>query len=372
MRRVLFSGYYGQGNAGDDVFCSVAALLRNRAEVDYDPWFLAWTLPLLASESVPVHQRLPSWLPSRVRISSSAVACHNVVQFGGSTLQRLNPTRTVLLRLAQSRLIRLSAIGVSVGPFASHGDAADVRAFLGSCKEVVVRDQRSLTAASELGVSPTLGFDPAVLLRELIGRGQSPEQTTAAPIIGVSISAAGLDEPQGVNYLGPRFTRLASLVRGAHNRTGAEIRVINMQSNSRDGDDRATAWLVEQLKECRGVSLHTHSGDVVQTFEAIRGCTVVVGVRLHSCILAYAAGVPFVQIDYHAKCRDFLETVGAQCARAESTLDNLDEVAQMLDLAIAGRWPKPTVAAADAASRCLAALGATRIWHGVDYVGSRR
>ena len=48
MRKVLFSGYYGHGNAGDDVFCAIAGLLRRQPHTDYFPWFLAESVPSLA------------------------------------------------------------------------------------------------------------------------------------------------------------------------------------------------------------------------------------------------------------------------------------------------------------------------------------
>ena len=124
--------------------------------------------------------------------------------------------------------------------------------------------------------------------------------------------------------------------------------------------------LAARLDATGPVEVHTHRGDVVSTLEAIRGCTAVIGVRLHSCILAYSVGVPFVLVDYHSKCGDFLETIGAPHARADTTLDNLDAVAHALERALARTQGPPRVPAAVAVDRCLAALGATRVWHGLN------
>jgi polysaccharide pyruvyl transferase WcaK-like protein len=366
MRKVLFSGYYGHGNAGDDVFCAIAGLLRRQPQTDYFPWFLAESVPSLAGPSVLAHQRIPRWVPARARVVTSALACRHVVQFGGSTLQRLTPTRAILMKMARAHSIQLSAVGVSIGPFATVEAARDVQRFLATCTEVVVRDHRSLEAANELGLQATLGFDPAVLLPGLVERTGALASTSARPTIGVSISAAGLNEHPDDSERGPRFTRLASLLKNAQLETGALIRLINMQSNCVAGDDRATAWLAARLDATGPVEVHTHRGDVVSTLEAIRGCTAVIGVRLHSCILAYSVGVPFVLVDYHSKCGDFLETIGAPHARADTRLDNLDAVAHALERALARTQGPPRVPAAVAVDRCLAALGATRVWHGLN------
>jgi polysaccharide pyruvyl transferase WcaK-like protein len=56
-----------------------------------------------------------------------------------------------------------------------------------------------------------------------------------------------------------------------------------------------------------------HEFDDVQTLLArIARCHVFVGMKLHSVVLAAAAGVPGVMIEYHPKCRDFQASIGRE------------------------------------------------------------
>jgi polysaccharide pyruvyl transferase WcaK-like protein len=360
----LFSGYYGRANAGDDIFCAVAALARDNVDVPYMPWFLSRSVPLLAEPSVQVLDR-SQWIPSRVRLAGSAVACRHVVQFGGSTLSMLTRGRADLARLARARLIRLSAVGVSIGPFTDTSAAKDVGRFLSACTDVVVRDLRSVHTAEELGLIATLGFDPAILLPRLLGRQGQGRTDTGPPTIGVSISSAGLNGSAADAENGQRFGRLAALLRHAQIEHSARIRLVNMLSGLPEGDDRATAWLATRLAESGIVEVYTYRGDIPTLLDAIETCTAVVGVRLHSCILAYALGVPFVLVDYHAKCGDFLNTIGAPHMRAGSALENFDEVTESLRSAMAGTAKPATVTPAEAEEQCLAALDSTELWRGV-------
>jgi polysaccharide pyruvyl transferase WcaK-like protein len=57
------------------------------------------------------------------------------------------------------------------------------------------------------------------------------------------------------------------------------------------------------------VGYHAGYTDVPETFELIASSSIVVGERLHACVLAAAAGRPFVAVEYRPKVRDFSESV---------------------------------------------------------------
>jgi polysaccharide pyruvyl transferase WcaK-like protein len=49
--------------------------------------------------------------------------------------------------------------------------------------------------------------------------------------------------------------------------------------------------------------------DVAESLETVASSSIVVGERLHACVLAAAADKPFVAIEYRPKVRDFSESV---------------------------------------------------------------
>ena len=60
------------------------------------------------------------------------------------------------------------------------------------------------------------------------------------------------------------------------------------------------------------VSIANHIDDVQTLLARIARCHVFVGMKLHSVVLAAAAGVPGVMVEYHPKCRDFQASIGRE------------------------------------------------------------
>jgi polysaccharide pyruvyl transferase WcaK-like protein len=74
-------------------------------------------------------------------------------------------------------------------------------------------------------------------------------------------------------------------------------------------DDRPILEIRERLGETPTtyVAGYLH---VDQAFAEIASSSLVIGERLHACVLAAAAGRPFVPIEYRPKVRDFALSVG--------------------------------------------------------------
>ena len=50
-------------------------------------------------------------------------------------------------------------------------------------------------------------------------------------------------------------------------------------------------------------------------------CELIVGQRLHALVLAAAAGVPGIMLEYQPKCRDFMESI--ECSERSFRTDHL-------------------------------------------------
>ena len=87
-------------------------------------------------------------------------------------------------------------------------------------------------------------------------------------------------------------------------KSGREVTLMSCHPS----DDRPILLIKELIGET-GVGYHAGYLDVAESVELIASSSIVVGERLHACVLAAAAGRPFVAIEYRPKVRDFSESV---------------------------------------------------------------
>ena len=63
------------------------------------------------------------------------------------------------------------------------------------------------------------------------------------------------------------------------------------------------------MRDYANVEIIPYSREPEVTWKRIAECDVFFGVRLHSGIFAFIADVPFVLVEYHLKCKDFLDDI---------------------------------------------------------------
>lgn len=314
-RGVIFHGYYGQRNAGDDTFARVASKIAEDLEVKR----FGFTSPRAPWEELnipgraiyPDRARFPGHL--RTRVLAATVAAGTSVFFGGSTIfqrQRALDDQMALVRIAH---VRLHGCGISVGPFRTSEDEARVARYLTRFDTLSVRDRSSFERVASLapGIELTQGFDPAVLLPEF-DRPHPPLEKKSRgvkPIIGVSICGT---ETRGGNPRADalRFDTVRSLVNRTALLTGAQVRLIVMNGHPKHGDASITAEFARRLDPAIDVEVVPYSPDTRVLIRAISECTAVVAMRLHAGIFGFATGVPVLFSAYHQKSVDFAEIAG--------------------------------------------------------------
>lgn len=362
-RTVLFDGYYGMQNTGDDVFCVIAADLASRTG-HLEPGFLADRLPVLPTEGVPVLARSPQWRGGRrFRAVIATADARAVVHLGGSTMRRMNTHRRDQQALERFHPgVTLHAAGISVGPFRSSKDERAIGRYLRRFRTVSVRDAPSAERVRALGLSVVAGFDVAVLLPELAwaqdGSTRPALQADGQRVLGVSVCPVESEGPDQARLGQERVQRLAAALRRCAGRTGGmSVRVLEFNGHPRRGDAALSRALAEAVATDLPVELVPYEGDVRETVAALRGCHGMLGMRLHSAILAFAYDVPFALVDYHPKCREFGVTVGLDPVRLlPSALDNAEALGVALDSLLEGDRDL-RVGMTPAEARALAAAG---------------
>ena len=343
-------GWSGQLNAGDDVFAHVAAWGLRRY-MHGKQLFMDSDLSDVLGRRSRIHVAEPTRLRfpglTRVRRACFRQLADCFVLAGGTLLPTQKGVDELLAdKHWHQRGRNRIAIGLSVGPFESSRHEETIAELLGTMSYVAFRDDFSYDWAVSRKVKTRCirAFDLAVLQPEslpLAGAGRNEER-----VLGVSLLAHEAQKnptrlPVDIDIakqVGISVARLSA-------KLGLKVVFFSLCLNGYS-DDRIMAGVFAEAFQKGQLELFEHNGDPVRTFEKVRSCSHMVSMRLHGGIMAFAAGVPFLQLEYHPKCRDFAETIGlAEHHRLDMSafssevltrklegLMSVDSVSSMMDL----------------------------------------
>lgn len=278
--RVLISGYYGFGNAGDEALLS--GLIGGLQLRGHTPLVLSAD-PRATRElhGVGAYHRVRALLPA-------LLAADALVSGGGGLLQDRTSSKSLsyylaVIRLARSLGKRVVVYGQSVGPLSAAGRDRIQRAL--AAIPLAVRDLPSLELLAELGLAGSLVADPALLLE--------PPQLSGGSRPVALVPRAGH----------PQLTDTLAML-GQHLRErGAETQVVALHPAH---DAHEAKRLVEQLP---GSSLRW-AGAPREALAGIDGASLVASARLHGLILATVTSTPFLGLIYDPKVSGYLREAG--------------------------------------------------------------
>jgi polysaccharide pyruvyl transferase WcaK-like protein len=322
--KVVLAGHYGMRSTGDDVFSALGVEWAARCWASDEISITANMagLPALPEPVRVLHprrQRIAG--QQRLAVMVGLARAGRVVHVGGSTFFQRQRSHDDGLRLARAGLLRQWAVGISVGPFREgHGPA--VAAYLRRFDHIGVRDAASVARLAE--VAPDLpvirGFDPAVLLTtSRWWRAWVPDEQAMtwsrpsshdAPVLGVSVCRWETFQGGDTAGEGGRLESVVDLVSALVRRTGCTVRLLTLNGHPRSGDHEITSAVAGRLADVTRVEVVGYQPDARRMLAAVQGCRLVIGLRLHASILAYASGVPFVVVPYHQKAIDFAADIG--------------------------------------------------------------
>jgi polysaccharide pyruvyl transferase WcaK-like protein len=201
-------------------------------------------------------------------------------------------------------------MGLSVGPFQSSRHEEAVAKLLNTMEYVAFRDDFSYNWAVDRNITAKLlrAFDLAVLLPESLS--QSGANQSQRGVLGVSLLAhEALKDPDRISVDIDNAKRMGASVSNLAAKLGFKVVFLSLCLNP-SSDDRLMADAFAEAFQAGQVELFEHNGDPERTFEKVRSCSHMVSMRLHGAIMAFAGSVPFLQLEYHPKCRDFADTIG--------------------------------------------------------------
>jgi len=306
--RLLYVGWTGQGNLGDDAIAE--ALLPRLPAVE--PWH------------VP-HD--PAGFARQVLSGAALGAVNRAVLVGGGTVVgrrnwRLLLTATGAL-LARRRPWHLIGIGVEDPAFGgrnSFSDKDELARWVPMCErfdQITVRGPRSVELLGSVGIQAEMVGDPALLHRARDG--VEPRERLLGVNLGFGDDLWGHDHERVVD-------EVAELVRGmVTDDWSVRFLVVNPKDEAATVAAIRRAAVPEERVELR------RTFTVPDFLDAVGECTVLVAERLHALVLGAVAAVPLVGLEYQPKCGDFLASVGAEAHTVRTDRVDADLVREYVD-----------------------------------------
>jgi len=347
-KKITFEGFYGFKNAGDDAFVEVASWGAKKYWGCTNNVFLGAHLPKVINK-INTRQLLPTLKGfDRVNLLGHLLNSDCFISAGGSTFSKIPSHSNKALATTYGRFdrrIQLGAIGVSIGPFENGMDEKNVIKYLQSLQFLAVRDSKSFDYLSSLNLpyQPVNAFDLAALLPLVYkSSSQSFKTNLAQKTIGISIcnyeSFVGGDLKQEAKR-NLFFKELLNLIL---KHTNVHLKVFIINDNPKIGDAKVTEVLLAGVDEKRFTVL-PYSGNVKKTWDQISSCDLMISTRLHASIFACYSKVPFILLEYHRKCSDFLNDVGQdEMFRVYDAEKSPEEVMQTIEYALIGEAKEPT------------------------------
>lgn len=292
MARVLLSGYYGFGNLGDEALLEVIVEQMRRRFPSAQLEVLSATPQATAAGHHVAATPRWDWRAIRAAIDRADV----VLSGGGGLLQNATSLRSLLyyawvIREAVRARRKTMLFAQSIGPLDFWGRMA-VRQFCKGLDRATVRDRRSVqllesllpTTRVEQTADPVFLYDSSEESADLSGEGLGPESGAYA-LVSVRKAAALREAPAIVARVVDRLAQHYD-IRSAFLPIGGAA-------------DAAAS--TDVIRACKSNPVLLPECTLAKAASILRGARVVVGMRLHSLILAARYAVPFLAIAYDPK-----------------------------------------------------------------------
>jgi polysaccharide pyruvyl transferase WcaK-like protein len=222
-----------------------------------------------------------------------------------------NAVSTRLATLVSRRAVMMPQ---SIGPLRTHTARRLVGWALGRLPAIVVRERISLTELRALGgdASARAVLCPDVALYGW-GRSVASPVTPANRAILVAMDWTWARESAGAPELDRYVNELADVAVGL-DAVGTEVVITGHSAlPEQNQDDMQVAERVASVARARGASAVASSplgGTPESLHAAFAGAAVVVGTRLHACLIALGAGSPAIGLAYQPKTTGTYELLG--------------------------------------------------------------
>lgn len=312
--KIVLSGYYGFDNIGDEavLFSIIAALRKEIKEVE-----------LIVLSNNPDKTKALYGVESVNRWDMKAVAkaikeSDLLISGGGSLLQDVTSGKTVpyylaIVKIAQFYKKKVVFYSQGIGPVNKGISRWLIKKVVSKVDGIFVRDLASKQLLEEIGVKNPIGeaLDPVLGIE--LPEGKMFHKESATPTVGIYLRP-WIDDQHDKNLKESLIPGLTELLEKGYNlyfipmhyeqdreiaRQLAEELKESIQGNKKidacSFDSRVE--VVDRLLSIKEVLVYTASFDLV------------IGMRLHSLIMAAASKVPVMALSYDPKVTQFMKEI---------------------------------------------------------------
>lgn len=317
--KIVIQGWYGNGNLGDEIIleCMLSELRGHFPEASF----------VVVSDN-PEDTRRRHEVESiprgggrmqRLRRLRALTDADLFILGGGELLKQYGSSDVSILtwlgplELAHEMGVPTMTFAVGVSDRLPHRAEAVMKEILSKTDAVLVRDQLSLDVLKRLGVAGArLTADPALLFAglhpDIRGHSNLGELRVSIFVNQWFVTRSVVPDPESWK----RFKNgVAECVDSLIEGHGARVRFIPMQVTDDGEDDRAVAREIVALTRNHDlVEVREDKVSASELLTLISESSLVIGMRLHSLILATSLGVPALAIEYQSKVKRFSDSIG--------------------------------------------------------------
>jgi polysaccharide pyruvyl transferase CsaB len=316
-KRVVIHGFYGSGNLGDEFLLS--AILRQIHALKFVQPVVFSGNP---SETRSLHQ-VKSFNPyaRRELIGNAILLGTNVYILGGGGLIKdygdsAANVKAWLHWLTIAKNLGLKTMLWSIGVENIRFDESKeaIRQVLKTVDVITVRDINSKNKLEEIGVQNqiTVTADPAIFLTGEQSNFRSLKKNFRVIVClrhWFNHSFSILDDTANQKMLDAIAMVLDRMVNKWH----VEIEFIPFRTTDYDDDRKILKSLLDRMQEKSAVAkIHESVPKIDEIINIFTNADLVIGMRLHSVIIATSLGIPSIALSYMPKVRDYMKHINQE------------------------------------------------------------
>lgn len=316
MKKIAIHGFYGHGNLGDEAI--LKALLQEFGKFSNIKVVVFSRNPKQVSATHGV-----GCLPERGRWSVLRriwkIKMSDLFVLGGGGLLKdygkdsSDVRRWLgLLQLAKRLNVKTALLAVGVENIRYDESRKIIKNVLDKVNLITVRDHISKDVLMDVGIANEIKVvtDPAVLLANSNAGGI--KEFTSSPKVIICVrhwfdKGFYIEKPEiNENFLRSLSVAADFLIEHYN----AKIEFIPFRTTSYDDDRIVAKHVVSYMKHKDRTFLHSRAPDVDEFIEMVKQSSLVIGMRLHSLILATSVGVPVIGLAYMPKVEGYMDSIG--------------------------------------------------------------
>ena len=329
-KRIVISGYYGFGNAGDEAM--LAAIIENLH--DEDPNIKITVISGNPEDTKNNHKVNAVYRLNYPSIIKKLKRSSLLISGGGSLLQDITSNRSIyyylsIMALAKNYDVPVMLYAQGIGPVKGTMARKAAKYVTNKADLITVRDEGSFEELKALGVSKPpiyVTADPVLSMNKAdkkIGSSilSNHNISSSDNIIGVSVR-----EWQNLNNYKKVFAETCDFL---INELDVKIVFLPMQIPE---DFHASQKIIDMMNEKDSVIVLNERYTTTELLSIVGNCDLLIGIRLHALIFATIMQIPVLGVSYDPKIDSFLETIEESNVLNLKALTTKDLITQVLYL----------------------------------------